>query len=302
MDYLQKAVMPARERGWLAFGEETVCGYVVQTEQVAWAKTPEQLFRVHGLGFPGSPLTPDAPFLDVVRIPVTPFVRVVAAVGGNSEADAAVMHGDFIDHPPFSGTGFVAEVAEAIVPLWWLDPIRVPAGTELWRVFADGHEELVAIYGNLASGWTTAGEYSVQRAAWLAPSDVLGIFGTWRGQRVMADPLANDTTVVVSATESSNLHLIERGVWAATVPSAEVENLAAIRFTGTWRGLAFQVTQRFHQDGELLARLVYIGHDALRAEAAGLQKSDAGVYEATIPWTEFSDVQGYEITAGQAGS
>lgn len=297
MKYLQKAVMPAREREWLAYGEEAVYGYVVQAEHAVWADTPEKLFRVHGLGFPGSPLGAELSFLDVIRIPVTPFVRVEAAVGGTTSQEALLTGGAFVDHPPFTGNGFVGGVPEHIVPLWWLDPIRIPAGAELWRVFADAHEERIATYGHVASGWVAEGEYALKRAAWMPPSEVNGVFGTWRGVRVLADPLPNGSVVVASAGELPGLRLTERGIWAGVVDKAEVNSLVGLRFTCVWRGLRFQIVRRLlGENGTLQARLVYLGRNAFSAEAAGLQKTDAGAYEATAAWSELGEVQGIELT------
>jgi hypothetical protein len=104
----------------------------------------------------------------------------------------------------------------------------------------------------------------------------------------MADVLPNGKVVVASDVELPGLLLVERGIWAATVDASEVSEVALLRMTGTWRGLPFQVVRSL-SESEL--RLVYLGRDALAAEAAELQKTDAGVYEATVARDEVTDIQ-----------
>ncbi|WP_394552982.1 hypothetical protein ACDF64_01325 [Agromyces sp. MMS24-JH15] len=293
MRFLQKAVMPAREGAWLVHGNEVVCGYVVQAEHAAWADTPEKVFRLHGLGFDGSPLAPSFPFLDVVRIPITPYVRVTAATGGIDETGAALTGGAFIDHPPFTGTGFVGGVPEGLIPLWWLDPVRIPAGTELWRIYADAHEELVAVFPGVAVGWVAVGEYALEPESRGVPSTLLNVFGNWRGARVFVDELPDGRVSVSSFEELPDTAQTSRGLWAAEVDLGEVTEIAAVRFTCTWRGLPFQVIDRYTGDR---ARLVYLGRDVTKAEALQLTKTDAGVYEASVLWTELADLQGVELS------
>ncbi|MFK4761029.1 hypothetical protein ACI3KS_08865 [Microbacterium sp. ZW T5_45] len=46
--------------------------------------------------------------------------------------------------------------------------------------------------------------------------------------------------------------------------------------------------------------LVYADHDCSAAEAAGLPKTDQGVYEVVAPWSELEKLEGVEISG--AGS
>ena len=287
--------MPARERAWLSAGFESVCGFVVRAEDVAWADTPAKLFAAHGLGFPGSPLTPDLPFLDVVRIPVTPFIAVVPAVGGTTPAEAALTGGDIIDRHPFTGNGFVGGI-DQIVPLWWLDPVRVPAGSELWRIAADGSETFLAAYVHVGIGWATPTEAVAPRLGWVPPSETLGIFARWRGERVLADVLGDGSVIVCSPTDRDGMQESPRGVWWRQVPRDEVSDLSALRVTARWNGLPVQVVRRFAEEDLIRAEVVYIGRDADVAEAASLMKTDAGVYEATVAWDELAELQASEST------
>ena len=283
MKFLQKAIMPGREHAWLTAGDDLLCGYVVDASDAAWATTPAALVAVHGLTFPGSPYAADPAFVDVIRVPASSATPVVPALG----TVAGQVAGPFADHAPFDPRGFAA--AEQVVPVWWLDPIRVPAGSEVWRVFRDGHEELVASYPHVASGWTPAAEYAVQRTTDLLPSPSLGVFGVWQGHRVIADILPSGKIVVASVTELPGLRLVARGLWAATVDPEDVAELGLLRIVGTWKGLPCQVVRTLDADQ---VRIVSLARNAFDAEAVGLQKTDAGVYEATISRTELQNLSG----------
>ncbi|MBD3942203.1 hypothetical protein IF188_10900 [Microbacterium sp. NEAU-LLC] len=284
---MQKIVLPARERSWAQFDDDLLVGFVVRAADVAWARTAGELFDAMGVGFPGSPLRRDAPFIDVLRFPATPYLRLVPAVG--RELDPV---NGFVDRPPFTGTGFAATPATTDpVPLWWLDPCRVPAGSELWRVHADGREEVLAHYDHVASGWLP------RPAGRIGSSDVVGVFATWNGQQVLADALPNGRVVVASESPWDALRQTERGVWAGVVEPSDVADLHALVVTGTWRGLAFQIVRRYLEGDTMTARAVYLGRDADEAERAGLEKTDAGVYELSAPFADFEDVVARQLLA-----
>lgn len=293
-EILQIPVMPGREQSWVD-GDDLLCGYVVRAADVAWATTPAQVFDAHGLGFPGSPFSPQSTAVDVLRFPATPFTRLINATGGATDDGESLGEG-FVDPLPFTGTGFVATAEDHVVPLWWLEPTRVPAGSELWRIHADGREELITAYANVASGWQPAGSPK------FTPSDLVGVFAEWNGNPVFADILPNGKAVIASTTELEGLRLTERGVWGGVAEPAELESLHALRVTASWRGLPFQLIRRWKGDDGLIGRLVYLGRDARAAEAAGLQKMDAGVYEVSAPISELVDLQAAQLVAVPSGS
>lgn len=297
MTVLQRVPTPARVRTYLALGEDQVGGYVLDAADITWAATPAALFELHGLGFPGSPFRPDAPYLDVLRFPVSPFTQVVAATGGQTREAAAQMGGGFVDHAPFTGTGF-ASARDQLVPLWWLDAARLPAGAELWRVAADGSEQLRAAYSDVGAGWSVVAGAGEDRQAAASPSDVLGVFGTWRGERCLADPMPDGSVTVASWGEipGAGMRLTDRGLWAQRVPAHEVTELHELRITCRWRGAPFLLTRRWRQADALVGRLLYLGRDSYAAEALGLEKTDAAVYEATVPIDDLSDVQAVQLT------
>lgn len=283
MTFLQKAIMPARERAWLSAGDDLLCGYVVDASDAAWATTPAQLVQVHGLDFPGSPYAADPDFVDVIRFPATSGTPVIPALGVVGE----IVGGPFSDHPPFDPRGFAP--GERTVPVWWLDPIRVPAGSELWRVLRDGTEELIATYPHVAAGWVSSADYPTPREGDVLPSESLGVFGEWNGARVIADVLPAGQIVVASRIELPGMHLVARGFWATVAEAGDVSQLGLLRIVGRWNGQPCQVVRSL--DGDQV-RIVSLGRDAFAAEAAGMQKTDAGVYEATVSREELSDLAG----------
>ncbi|PJJ62098.1 hypothetical protein [Compostimonas suwonensis] len=295
MTILQRALTPARVRGYLGLGVDQVAGYTVVAADVAWATTPATLIEAHGLGFPGTPFHPGAPSIEVLRFETPPFARLLEATGANSAEGRERTGGLLVDHPPFTGTGFAA-TPDHLVPLWWLDAARLPAGAEIWRVHSDGREELLAVYTDVSAGWSPVVAMTGQTHS--LPSDVLGGFGSWRGSSCLVDTLPDGAAVVASFTEipGSGMTLGPRGVWSRTVAAIELTEPHGVRLTAVWRGAPFLVTHRWRQDDGLWARLFFLGRDAFEAEALGLEKVDAGVYEASVPIDQLGDIRAAELT------
>ncbi len=67
MTLMQKALTPAQSRAHLTRGYDRLAGYCVRAQDVAFATTPAQLYEVHGLGYPGSPFSPDDAHVDVLQ-------------------------------------------------------------------------------------------------------------------------------------------------------------------------------------------------------------------------------------------
>jgi hypothetical protein len=326
---LQRVITPAMTDGYLTHGLDQVRGYVLAEADVAGAQTPAQLFSVHGLGFPGSPFDPAQHSIDVLLFPATPFTHLVPAVGrtttdDRSAGDDRALPGAFVDHPPFTGTGF-APSGEATddrpsAPLWWVHAARLPAGSEIWRVGHDASRTLLGVFENVAQGWVTApslpavdpadsasASASVAAASVAAASvaaasvaatdvpasDVLGVFGTWTGARCLVDLVGDGYAVVASYVDipGAGLELGPRGLFWRQVPAGQVQDVHEIRVTCSWRGAPFLLTSREQQSGGELAHLMYLGRDAAAAEALQLTKTDAGVYEATVPMDQLSGIQ-----------
>ncbi|MFJ4223982.1 hypothetical protein [Microbacterium sp. NPDC089695] len=282
MTELIKAVTPARGRAWLSQGLGWVAGYVVRRDDVVAATTPAALFAELGLGFPGSPFTAEAPYLDTLRIPSAPYLALAAP----GTADVVP---PFRDHAPTSGTGFV-ESASAMVPYWWLAPSALPAGTSMWRTHADGREEILAGYANVAEGWVSVRpDFGLPAVAVRSP-ELVGVWAESGGERLLADVLPDGTVILCAPDERPGMQRSARGIWWRAVASTEVDRLFAVRVVGRWRNRRVQLVGVERGEAGDRGHIVFLGHDAIDAESLGLTKSDAGVYEGVVELTEVTSL------------
>jgi hypothetical protein len=233
----------------------------------------------------------------VLRFPATPQLRFEDAVGGTDPESRAKTGGPFIDRPPFTGLGFVP-VRSALVPLYWLVHSRIPAGSELIRVTADGATRVVARFVDVAQGWqsdvqpvTPPGSPQVSR--------FVGPLAVWGATPYSADPLDDGRVVLAVETEPDASHGFERtgtGRWRRVVPATEVTELFEMSVMARWNGLEMRVVDSFRSaEGKPIAHVSYTGHDADLAEGLGLQKVDAAVYEASVPMASLVDVQTVQL-------
>lgn len=295
---LQKAVLPAREQSWLELGDDALSGFVVNAADVSWADTTAKVHDAMGLGFPGSPLSPDDAFVDVLRFDVAPFMKLINAVGRTEQSPDG-----FIDRPPFNGTGFVsAKLEKHFIPLWWLEPTRIPAGAELWRIHADGRQEPIALYPHVALGWNSVPtEENPEMQPFgnqMPPSDLMGSFIKHPERMLPAQTIDNGRVIVGDLAQSEGLKLSHTGRWFEIFEAEEAPEVFGLRVTARLNGLDFIATRRLPSGtgtGTVNVRLVYAGRNADEAEAAGLQKTDAAVYETTASWDDLEDVQMYRL-------
>ncbi|MBF4577762.1 hypothetical protein [Frondihabitans sp. VKM Ac-2883] len=224
-------------------------------------------------------------------------MSLTVPLGRPSDVDVDNAQGPFVDHPPFRGLGFTP-AGDNVAPVWWLDPVRFPPGAKLWRFHADGRQMRLATYPDVAQGWVPVDGLAVRQDHSLPPSDLLGTMGTWRGNRLLVDLIGEGLAVLGSSVPVPSADFIEtrRGVWSKTVPISEIESVSSLRLTAKWRGLDFQVVSRSASGGQIAARIVYVGRNALEAEAVGLQKIDAGFYQAFVPMDELTQTAGVEIS------
>ena len=281
MDIFEKIVTPDRLRLWTQ-GDDLLCGFVARAGDTGWAHTASDLLEAHG--YPSSDQdAPDGTHVDVLRFR-SAGITFISATGEGGEG--------FKGLPPFTGTGF-APTARGLVPLRWVEPTRVPPGSELWRVHSDGREEFLAVYANVASGWQPGHGDAL-------PSDVCGRFALWDGVPTLADTLEDGRIVLASYTPVDGAKLTERRLWARVIDADLVDQPYTLKLTADVGGLPFQVVRRWNDGTRTLARLVYVGRDAPRAEAAGLERMDMGVYETTVAVDQLENLQGEELIPSQA--
>ncbi|MDM8086477.1 hypothetical protein QUV83_17020 [Cellulomonas cellasea] len=276
MPLMQKAVTPAISAAILEDGHDRVSGFVLRAEDVSFATSVELLHEAHGLGLPGSPFRADAPWVDVLRFPSSGQLRFEEAVGGPDEVSrvrAGGPHGQD-------------------VPQFWVMHTRVPAGSELVRVRADGTSTPLARFADVGHGWQPVGGEPA-----LAPSlsRFVGLMARWRGAHLAADTLPDGGVVLASESEPEpGLEGFTRtaaGRWRREVPRAEVEELFELVVMAAWGPLPVRVVDQWtDEDGEQVARVSCVGHDADLAESLGLEEVDADVYEANVRMGALQDV------------
>ncbi|PCE16291.1 hypothetical protein AUC47_00075 [Microbacterium sp. SZ1] len=282
MTELIKAVTPARGRAWLSQGLGWVAGYVVRRDDVLAATTPSSLFAELGLGFPGSPFTADAPYIDTLRIPAASYLAL------QSPGTRDVVP-PFRDHAPLSGTGFV-ETASAMVPYWWLAPSALPAGTSLWRTHADGREEILAGYANVAEGWVSVRpDFHLPSVPPRSP-ELVGVWAEVAGERMLADVLPDGRIIVCSPQQRDAMSQSARGIWWRAAGPDDIDRLFAVRVVGRWQNRRVQLVGVERGESGDRAHIVFLGHDAIDAESLGLAKSDAGVYEGVVAADEVTNL------------
>jgi hypothetical protein len=67
------------------------------------------------------------------------------------------MDGWVIERPPFRGNGFAPGESRDVIAEFKVDSTRLPHGSELWRIDADGGQELVAVFDCDTPVWRRVG-------------------------------------------------------------------------------------------------------------------------------------------------
>lgn len=155
---MQKAVAPSQLAYYLDRGYDRVSGFVHRAAELAHLTTPAQLYDALGLGYPGSPFERSAEKIYVLRWPAFRPNLYRIPYGGQSEAAMRAMEGWVIERPPFRGNGFAPSESSDVVAEFKVDSARLPHGTQLWRIGADGAERLVATLDVDALRWRQAGD------------------------------------------------------------------------------------------------------------------------------------------------
>lgn len=155
---MQKAVAASQLAYYLDRGYDRVSGFVHRAAELAHLTTPAQLYDALGLGYPGSPFERSAEKIYVLRWPAFRPNLYRIPYGGQSEAAMRAMEGWVIERPPFRGNGFAPSESSDVVAEFKVDSARLPHGTQLWRIGADGAERLVATLDVDALRWRQAGD------------------------------------------------------------------------------------------------------------------------------------------------
>ncbi len=287
-DVLQQVLPPPLSASYLD-GFSQLEGYVVRAADVASARTAYEVVEAFGYGQVADAYSPNGASVDVLRFPAAPLMRIDTAYGTTDPA-AATAEAPIVDRPPFRGSGFTAS-ERLIVAQWRVGRTRLAPGTELYRIDRDGGEQFLAVYRDVATGWSGPGV--TPDAANALPSHLVGTRARWNGAVYLADLLADGTVALafLGDTPPAGFERTGAHLWRHVVPRREVAALDAIVTTCRWRGHPFEVTGQFGEQ----CRLTYTGRNSLTADALGLQFLQPGVYEATAPRNQLTDVAGIQL-------
>ena len=283
---VEKALTPAMSAAIYELGYERVAGYVVPVDALPAAPSLVDLIESHSLRFPGSPFGEPVEVLDVLRFPANSNLSIERAIGGDDAESAQRNGGTFIEHPPFTGTGFV-NTSFGSVPLYWVPTHRPPVGTELAR-HRDGRPvEVLARYGGAAVGWVFRDDLEAARPPHRRDLSRFtgGLARAW-GSVYLAD-LADDGYVDVVTRDQDAPASFVPGVdgWrSARLDPDAIDEYFELDVRVPFDGLEFRVTgRRAAASGRETLEAVSLSHDVRILEGLGLTKVDRGVYEADLP-------------------
>jgi hypothetical protein len=155
---MQKAIAPSQVPFYLDRGYDRVSGFVHRVSEVAHLNTPAKLHAALGLGYPGSPFSRTADEVYVLRWPAYRPSLYRIPYGGQNEAAMRAMQGWVIERAPFRGNGFAPGESSDVVAEFKVDSVRLPHGAELWRIGADGTEQMIATLDTDVPTWHRVGD------------------------------------------------------------------------------------------------------------------------------------------------
>ncbi|MEU8821450.1 SseB family protein [Actinoplanes sp. NPDC048796] len=155
---MQKTLPPDQVDYYLERGYDRVAGFVHRATEVEHLRTPGELFAALGLSYDGSQHQPDAKEAFVLRWPAYRPSLYRIPYGGQNEQALRAMDGWVIERAPFRGNGFAPGEGRDVIAEFKVDSVRLPHGSQLWRIDADGNERMVAIFDNDGPLWRRVGE------------------------------------------------------------------------------------------------------------------------------------------------
>ena len=151
--FMQKTVAAAQLPYYLERGYDRVTGFVHPAAEVAHLCTPLTLYAALGLGYSGSPFSPDDPEVYVLRWGSYRPSLYRVPYGGQNDAAMRAMLGWVIERPPFRGNGFAPSEGRDVIAEFKVDSTRLPHGAELWRLDTAGTETHIAVFDADTGGW-----------------------------------------------------------------------------------------------------------------------------------------------------
>lgn len=133
---MQKAIPPRLVEPYLTGRRAVIAGFVYRVQDTSFAG-PAEYYEALDLNYAGSDFDPDVAEVYVLRW---------NAVGPDAYRIpySAEHGGDWTGKAPFTGTGYTSSRAH-VVAEFYLDPVPVPVGAEIYRITAGG-DEFIARY------------------------------------------------------------------------------------------------------------------------------------------------------------
>ena len=137
---MQKAIPPRLVEPYLTGRRAVIAGFVYRVQDSSFAE-PAEYYEALDLGYEGSDFGPDLAEVYVLRW---------NAVGPESYRVpySSDRGGDWSDKPPFTGTGYTSSRAH-VVAEFYLDPVTVPIGAEIYRITAGGTDFIARFDGQV---------------------------------------------------------------------------------------------------------------------------------------------------------
>ncbi len=210
-------------------------------------------------------------------------------VAGWPVADALYVARFYAHHPQLYFAPFDRSVYQ-------LDLIELPAGTELWRIDAQGDEQRVGAYLNRQVGWVSTRPALLGPGGWnrppvpLRPTLRRGLVAQYRGESFDADfgPRPGEVTLHPLPGMRPPAEFIDQaGVHTLPVTISELDSLELVRWCGGWYGLPVELVEA----GPERTVIHYLGGNGPRAAEFGLAEVDYRVWRGSVPRNELIDVQ-----------
>jgi hypothetical protein len=142
---MQKVIPPRLLEPYLTGTRTVIAGFVYRVRDSVFAH-PAHLHEALDLWYDGSQIPAEAPEVYVMRWLARDTDNYQVPYG-------AGLGGDWRQRPPFRGNGFTAS-RHHVVPEFFVEPIPIPAGAEIYRLTSAG-EQFIAVYDGRT--WTRVG-------------------------------------------------------------------------------------------------------------------------------------------------
>ena len=179
--------------------------------------------------------------------------------------------------------------------IYQVDLVELPAGTELWRIDAEGAEQRVGVYLNRQVGWVPTRPTTLGPAGWnpppapLRPTVRRGLVAQYDGGDYDADfgPRPGEVTLhPLPGKQPPEQFPKQSGICALPVGIDKLDSLELLRWRGGWHNLPVELVEFSPEQ----AVIHYIGENGPRAADLGLAEVDYRVWRGAVPCAELSDV------------